>query len=136
MGCSMLQSCPSEPCLPVYPHQASAQAVHITISALHCDNPQAGPRTCKLILQYKGTTHCLYHSPLHAHPVEKAGYTEQKFRLPRPNYTDDQLPPLPWWGCTSAVKFYISCLLAIGGFSLRLMSTKCQILKANKISLI
>lgn len=71
-------------------------------------------------------------SPPHT-SVEKADSTEL---LPRSNYTDDQLTPLHWWGGTSAVKFYTSCLLALGCFSLRLMSTKCQILKANKISLI
>lgn len=43
-----------------------------------------------------------------AHPAEKAGSTEL---LPI-----DQLTPLHWWGCTSAVKFYILCLLALDFF--------------------
>lgn len=129
MGCSTLQSCPSEPCLPVPSHQVSAQAVHTSIPPLHWDTPQAGPCTCKLIPQYKGTTHCLYPSPLHTHPVEKAGSTEL---LPRSNYTDDHCTN----GDAPLQLNFVFCACLPLTFSLRLMSTKCQILKANKISLI
>lgn len=83
-------------------HTRPVHKQYTSISPLHCNTRQAGPQTCKLTLQYKGTTHCPYPSPLHAHPMEKAGSTEL---LPRSNDIDDQLTPLHWWGCTSAVKF-------------------------------
>lgn len=124
-----IQVSPAYLCIQTWPrHQQYALAFH------HCTVtlPQQSHVPCKLILQCK-RTHCPYPSPLHAHPVEKAGSTEL---LSRSNYIYDQLTSLHWWGCTSAVTFYTSCLLALDCFFLRLMLTKCQILKANKVSLI
>jgi len=40
----MLQSGPSEPCSPVHSDLADAQAVHTSVSPLHCDAAQAEPR--------------------------------------------------------------------------------------------